>query len=274
MSVAEHLGLSTPESNELIRQARERWPGWVVADPCLGVVADPLDVKRWTLAAEPDCADEVLLALAKRAARDGGDDRAAAMTLCWALLPGAASVDRWHHGLMYRTDQLVASQLWLEARSFPWQRLRKVAGNIRGNVRSAVLLQGGRRPKRAASDHAWDLTGLAEPADMVELAAADLSDGLPEPTSWEEMLEVLEWGCRQDVITTADRALLLSLVEAAERADVSRVRVKYGGLTGIGLSEAVADRWGVSAVTIRRRARRSVQALAEAVRHGGYEACA
>ncbi len=274
MSVAEHLGLSTPESNDLIRQARHRWPRWASGDPCLAVVADPLEVQRWSLAAAPDRADEVLLALARRAARDGGDDLAAAMTLCWALLPGAAAIDRWHHDLLFRTDQLVASQLWLEARSFPWQRLRKVAGNIRGNVRSAVLRQGGRRPKRLASDHAWDLTVLTEPADMAELAVADRCDGLPEPTSWEEMLEVLEWGCRQDVITTADRALLLSLVEAAELMDVSRVRARYGGLTGVGASEAVAGRWGVSAVTIRRRAHRSVEALAEAVRHGRYEACA
>ncbi len=274
MSIAEHLGLCSPGSNELIRRARESWPLWSASDPCLAVVTDPVDVQGWSLSAGTSCADEVLLALATRAARDGGDDLAAAMTLCWTLLPAAISVERRLQGLMYRTDQLVASQLWLEARSFPWQRLRKVAANIRVNTRAAVLLQGGRRPRRPASDHAWGLTLLVEPAAMVLSTFVDPSDETQETTSWEELREVLEWGCLRDVITTDERALLLSLVEAAERTDVSRVRVKYGGLTGIGLSEEVADRWGVSAVTIRRRARRSVQALAAAVRHGGYEACA
>ena len=274
MSVAEHLGLDHPGSNDLICRAQEEWPGWCRSDPRLGVVAGPLEVPRWTLAAERDRADDVLHALASLGAGNGGDDRAAAMTLCWTLLPAAASLAHQLRGLTSDIDEVVASQLWLEARTFPWRRLRKVAANIRANARASVLRQCGDRARPRAGDRTWGLTCPVDPTAPFWASFADPTVGVQEPSASEELLDLLEWACRQDVITVEDRALLLSLVQAAEGTVVSRSRRGGGGLMANELSEQVARRWGVSPVTVRRRARRSMRALAEACRHGGYEACA
>lgn len=274
MSVAEHLGLSSPGTNELIRQARQQWPRWCASDPRLAVVDDPVQVPRWTWGVERDRADDVLHALASLAARDGGDDRAAAMTLCWTLLPAAASVANQLQGLTPEIDQAVASQMWVEARTFPWQRLRKVAANIRADTRAGVLRHSGDKARLPASDRTWGLVCPIDPTSPFWRSIADPTHVGQEPTASEELVEVLEWARRQDVITAEDQALLMSLVEAAERTVVTRSRRGGGGLMANALSEQVAHRWGVSPITVRRRARRSMLALADACRDGRYEACA
>lgn len=273
MSVAEHLGLHPPSTNELIQQARSRWAGWCASDPRLGVVIDPLDVQGWTLTAERDHADDVLHGLATLAACDGGDDRAAAMTLCWAMLPAAASLSHQLRSLAH-IDGTVASQLWVETRTFPWQRLRKVAANIRADTRAGVLRQCGDRARLSSGDRAWGHTLLVEPTAMVLSEPTDPAPDGHEPSAAEELVDVLDWARREHVISAEDQALLLSLVEAAERTAVTRSRRGHGGLLANTLSEQVARRWGVSPITVRRRARRSMLALADACRHGRYEACA
>ena len=305
MSVAEHLGLSSPGTNELIRQAQQRWPDWCRSDPRLAVVTDPLQVSRWTMSAERGRADGVLHALATLAAGggrtdddgrshcpgdDGGDcagddgrggdgrgseggDRAAAMTLCWTLLPAAKSLAHQLRGLTPEVDEAVASQLWVEARTFPWRRLRKVAANIRANTRAGVLRQCSDRT-RARTDRTWSLTRPVDPTAPFWATLDDPTDVVEEPTASEELLDLLGWACRQDVITSQERALLLSLVQAAEGTVVTRSGRGGGGLMANETSEHVAREWGVSPVTVRRRARRSMSALAEACRHGRYEACA
>ena len=52
-----------------------------------------------------------------------------------ALLPGAIGVAR-RASENPETDALVATQLWLGVREFPWWRHRKVAGNVLANIRS------------------------------------------------------------------------------------------------------------------------------------------
>jgi hypothetical protein len=74
-----------------------------------------------------DAADEVLHALVQIGSPSGRDCRPAAWVVAWALLPGANAVAR-RAPAGPETDALVASQLWLEIRQFPWWRHRKVAG--------------------------------------------------------------------------------------------------------------------------------------------------
>ena len=336
MSVAEHLGLNDPDTNELIHQARRRWPGWSRRDPRLGVVSDPLQLPAWTLAADRAEADDVLHALATLAADDtgsttvSGDDTfhgrpgdghtaagpasrarsrvshrrpqgwpgregprrrrdgelAAAMTLCWTLLPAAASTAHQLRGLSPTIDEAVASQLWVEVRTFPWRRLRKVAANIRANTRAGVLRQCGDRARGRAGDRTWSQTWPYDPTAPAWAALvdprrdprtdprADLGPDAGDRAPSEELMDVLEWACRQDVITGEERSLLLSLVHAAEGTVVTRTRRGGGGLLANELSAQVAQGLGVSPVTVRRRARRSMLALAEACRHGRYDACA
>ena len=143
MSVGDQLGLDeTPDQHsELLDQARVKWPAWVAADPRLGVVDDFDDLRAWLRSEDHEVSDEVLLALAMLAAPDGGDDVAAAAALAKCLLPGACRIAGWLSTLplkevfrdsqpvaagtwsaVERIDELVASQLWIEIRTFAWRR--------------------------------------------------------------------------------------------------------------------------------------------------------
>ena len=303
MGVGDQLGLG--KDSELLAQARQHWPAWVASDPCLGVVHRFQDLSAWLPTASPDGADEVLLCLAQRAALDGGDDVVAAAALASCLLPGACRLAAWlcsrpaqdlfrdsqpvRAGGWWagaRIDELVASELWIQVRSFPWQRRTKVAANVLTATRFGVLRQLGDDSQVARADRTWartlvapDVRELEEPgparAATGSGAAAAALDGshsseaadnpLGDPSAREELREVLAWACAHKVISKADRRLLLCLVEEAHRQGVRNVGHGYGGLIGTELSVRVAPRLGVSQATVRRHASRTVRALAEAV---------
>ena len=309
MSVGDQLGLD--ENSELLDQARRKWPEWVAADSRLDVVAEFDDLRAWLPSVDRDASDEVLLALAMLAAPDGGDDIAAAAALAKCLLPGACRLAGWLSTLpprevfrdsqpvmagtwsaVERIDELVASQLWIEVRTFPWRRLRKVAANILMNTRVGVLREVGDFFYVSRADRTWANTTLVE-----SFSSGDLTDGdggawsageMPtervagalfhrpeiladqsgpdheEPSAAEELLELLAWACEHSVISDADRYLLLCLVEEADRVETRNLTRGYGGLIGNELSSRVAPRVGVSEATVRRHASRSMRALAEA----------
>ena len=80
------------------------------------------------------------------------------------------------------------------------------------------------------------------------------------------MAELLAWACAHDVITDEDRALLVSLIEAAKSVQAEG-RPRDGGVAGLSsrqLSAVVAEEWGVCARTVRRRTARCVAALSGA----------
>lgn len=125
MSVGDQLGL---DDNELLDQARQKWPTWVAADLSSrsSTISGPVP------SVDSAASDEVLLALAMLAAPDGGDDIAAAAGLA-KCLPGACRLAGWLNTLpprevfrdsqpvtagswsaVERIDELVASQLWIE----------------------------------------------------------------------------------------------------------------------------------------------------------------
>lgn len=302
MSVGDQLGLE--ENSELLDQARRMWPRWVAADGRLGVVDKFDDLRAWLPTVDREEADEVLLALAMLAAPDGGDDVAAAAALAKCLLPGACNLAGWLSLLppkevfrdsqpvqpgawwaVERIDELVASQLWIEVRSFPWRRLNKVAANIIVNTKVGVLREVGEFFYVARADRTWAHTTLLE---SFSLGDTEWSDGERPPSvrasgalahepgtlasgkgeeelsAAAELLELLAWACENDVISEADRSLLLCLVEEADRVETRNLGRGYGGLIGNDLSVRVAPRLGVSQATVRRNASRSVRALAEA----------
>ena len=240
------------------------------------------------------------------AAPDGGDDPAAAAALAYALLPGACRVaaqlgmlrsawraSRWCTVVpgAENPDTLVAAQLWLEVRSFPWRRLSHVAANILMNTRAAVLHEYGADSQVARRDRTWAHTlvldvfaygdvdtdreaGGHRSASRVRLGylseQALIRQGSAQGlSSTEELLGVLVWASESGVISEQDRDLLLCLVEEAwasqERGSMSRrVGRGCGGFTARELTTRVADRVGVSEVTVRRRSARAVRALAAA----------
>ncbi|MDN5898552.1 MAG: hypothetical protein L0H74_00615 [Brachybacterium sp.] len=278
-SVGDYLGLG--ETSDLLDQARSRWPAWVGLDQRLAAVDGLDDLLSWREDAPLDEVDEVLLALAMLAAPDGGDDLSAAAALARCLLPGAVRIARslCQAGLPIPTDtidELVASQLWIEVRSFSWRRLTKVVANILTNTRVGVMRDAGISAYLKPVDQSWAHTtpvgtlqepttedgpvrGLASVAvRLLEPAAA----GEEEPAGPEGLLEVLDWACRNEVISDQDRYLLLCLVEEAAR--VGFRDSGCGGLASGKLAALVAPRVGRSVGTIRRHAARSVKALAEA----------
>lgn len=261
MSVATQLGLGDPES-DVLAAARSRWPGWVSAHPVLGVVEDLLELPAWLRQAERDDADAVLLTLAELSSPEGGDDVAATGALAWVLLPGVSLLAARMFTLSPRIDQMLAAALWMEARTFRWQRGHRVAANILMNARKAVMRDLG---VGAAADPTWARTFPVAPCERIwEAMPAEPSE--PSKTSGEEELsELLDWACAGGVINGEDRSLLVDVAQAADRQQTLRSGRGHAGLLGNGVSAEVAGRRGVAAITVRRRTSRAIRALRDAV---------
>lgn len=292
------LGLD--EGSELLEKARDRWAGWVAADARLDVVADFDDLRGWLVAADPADADEVLVALAMLASPDGGDDIAAAGALAFCLLPGACRLAAWfatdrRHALrdLSEADELVASQLWIEVRSFRWRTGQKVAANILLATRAGVLNECGDTHQLARNDRAWLHTDLLcsftngedQSSDAEGYGAGErrsaangwrpgmLADPAPAPgeeiaSPRDQLLEILEQACAENVISAKDRSILLCLVEEADRIDIRRTGRGGGGLMANDLSKRVGEQVGLSQQTVRRRTAKSMQALAASIPAG------
>jgi hypothetical protein len=130
LSVVEQLGVA--DLAQGLAEARELWQDWVEQDPRLASAPAVDGLRDWLMLAGIDAADEVLHALVQIGSPSGRDCRPAAWVVAWALLPGAIAVAR-RAPTGPETGVLVASQLWLEIRQFPWWRHRKVAGNVPAN---------------------------------------------------------------------------------------------------------------------------------------------
>ena len=257
MSVARNLGLDDPDNN-VLALARDRWSSWRLEHEALDVVEDLVDLPTWMRNAEPENADRVLLALAELASPEGGDDLVATGALAWLLLPGASLLAARLATLTSSIDEVLAAQLWVEARTFPWQRGRRVAANILMNARKAVMRDLG---VGVAADPAWSRSILIAPTeDVWGVLDGPATDTQPE----HELAELLEWACSQGVITEDDRALLVDVAATADRHQPRRAGRGHAGLLSNDVSTEVAHRHGVSPITIRRRTRRCVQALRDA----------
>ena len=293
MRVSEYLDLE--DNSELLSRARDSWAAWTEQEPRLAVVAfDRL--RDWLDEASPREADEVLHALATLAASDGGDDVAAAAVLAWVLLPGACRLARELRTLNRDVTMLVAAQLWIEVRSFPWRRLSKVAANIVMNTRAACLREAGAAGQVRRADRVWSASHVVSPDSFFwdhyaagrrseRAATHDRSSGWRLETSdeeqpqlrtvqvactpadrdpGEELAELLDWACEHAVISAADRHLLRVVVEEADEVEIRRTGRSNAGLTAAEISRRVAPRLGLSQATVRRRAARCIRALAVA----------
>jgi len=261
MSVATQLGLGDPES-EVLATARSRWPGWVSANTVLGVVEDLLELPAWLRQADRDDADLVLLTLAELSSPAGGDDVAATGVLAWVLLPGVGLLAARLVTLTPRIDQLLAAALWMEARTFPWQRGHRVAANILMNTRKAVMRDLG---VGAAADPTWARTFPVAPSERIWEAMLAEPSGTTDTSAQQELAELLDWACAGRVITSEDRCLLVEVAQTAERQQTVRSGRGHAGLLGNDVSAEVAGRRGVAAITVRRRTSRAIRALREAV---------
>lgn len=271
MGVAEQLGIAD-EDDGLLRLAAARWRDWAQADPRLAAVDELKDLRGWLNHARAEDADEVLQALARRGSVHGDDDRVAAATLAWALLPGACTLAHRLRTLSPRIDEVVAAQLWLEIRGFPARPRTKIAANILMNTRSGVLRECGAASQLQRSDPTWHQSLPVDPYAPFWGRLRTGGHGETEPTPAEELLDLLSWACDNDVITDQDRGLLLSLVAAADRHSPTRAGRGRGGLMANDVTESVGHELGLSATTVRRRARVCIDALSRACTDRGISA--
>ena len=266
MSVADQLGLRD-ETSELLALADQRWGLWATAYPALAQCCGVAEMRSWLPGASQVDADEALHALATLAATDGGDDIAAAAALAWALMPGACTLANRLQNLTWNIDAVVAAQLWVEIRTIAWRRRRKVAANVLMNTRTGVLRECEAKSQLARTDPTWSRTSPVDPYNSFWAGYASTHSNRPISPG-QELRTLLRWGIKNKVITDGDRALLLCLVEVADRT-ASRRYKSTGGLLADDIAEAVARQWGIGPATVRRRARQSVDALSSACTEAG-----
>ncbi len=252
MSVESALGLD-PRLPERIAAV---WPAWTALRPDLILVDEPARLRVWLRQADRLEADAVLHGLVWLASTSGGRDTLAAQAVAWAFLPAATELAFRFRTLTDNIDHLVASELWACVRTFPLER-RKVAANLVRGLRTRVV-----------REHAASL-GANREGRVVTTPVGWLDDGWlapvscePEPTAFEELLDVLDWARDRGLITVRERELLLHLVDVAASKPACAARSGLGLLSDEGVGE-VARRLGVSRTTVKRHARRALDVLVE-----------
>lgn len=246
MSVETALGV-TRETAFAIQNSRwQDWSGQCAAMARVGCS----DVRGWLRPAAGADGQRALYQLAFLAAADGGDDVDAAKVLAWAMLPAACRIANELSDLDRDIDAFVASQLWIEVRTFNWRASNQVAGTLSASLRRSLLRESGigapRQPE--LEDAPW-------PVLLERLAGEPANQHLD---SREVLLRVLDWGVDSGTIQPADRALLLDMVDASH-ADPKRRsprRVLFGTSTVLGPGLGITPR------SVRRRGRRALDALA------------
>ena len=269
MSVAIELGLGAGLASRSMVAAAKSWPAWSLADESLAGPEGVDDLAAWLAAAGPAEADRVLHALVRLGSPAGGDEPLAVDVAAWALLPGARALARRLGGLSVDIDRLVAAQLWLEVRTFPWQRLRKVAANVLSNTRAHLLATD--LPMSVGRSTGRRQCRLVDPHGALWEQAAALPERTRPDDAAAELREVLADATDAGMLTWADRDLLQVLLDQAHQVGPGARRGR-GGLLADRVVDRVVEVTGLSPATVRRRVRRSVIAIAEAQRAGLIEA--
>jgi hypothetical protein len=247
MSVETGLGLSAALADQIITK---RWAEWTQSRPALAGV-DAKQLRGWMRSASVQDANEALYELAVLASVDGGDDTEAAQLLAWCLLPSACRLAHEFADVdPAEVDHVVASQLWIEIRTYNWRSCTRVTGTICANLRRSVLRE-------------WSLDPDRRPRLRV-VASGDLLAQLGDAPSQSDLdahralCDVLDWGVANGVIEAVDRAMLLQMVEISV-GDPKRRSPRRSLLAAAVVAAPV---FGVSPRTVRRRSRHALDALA------------
>jgi hypothetical protein len=187
-------------------------------------------------------ADEVLGALVRVAAVDGGADPDAALVLVHLLSDGVlaltARLNRRRVSQYRRVLLLVVGELTCRIRSFPWRRrTRAFAANLLLDTKSAVL---GELPVIAPDGGAPEIP--VDPSDPVLTVPRD--DSTDQDPGLDDLVR---WAAVNDVVGADDLRILAALHEPAGY--------------GTGRRHHIAAEFGISERTLRRRRDRTVLAL-------------
>ena len=256
MGPIDHLDMSADELAERVRGTL--WEQWVAAEPGLRRLST-LGELRDLRGTE---ADQLLGALVRLAAKDGGDDELAARAVAHQLAGEALGVAIELRDLGRDVDHVVLTSLWLEIRSFPWQRrTRAYATSLRHATRRSALRDLVPLPKDRRR------LVIRPPEDIAE-GAVPLVPNPPEDgtalQSRGELVEYLEWCVQADWITTDDATLMLELVAAGwQTAHKGLLNLKRG-VCSMHAVQVVADSRAVCAKTVIRERDRVLALLRDA----------
>jgi hypothetical protein len=258
MSCMQHLGLTWPALAERV-EACGGWPSWVNAEPALGCVAALEEVAAIVGdRSHPRRADELLAALVRLGAVDGGNDQDAAHAAALLLANGADRLAGQLRNLSGDIDQMVAGQVWLQIREFPWTRRRRaIAANILMDSRRALLRDlGADTSSRGVVAILVDTT--VDPA-RTRAGSRALADHDRCGGSGDEVTlsAVLQWATGNGVVDAGDASILLELAGLQAGGAVR-------GLNSAAEINVVAMRRGVNEKTVRRCRDRAVRSLAGA----------
>lgn len=269
MSVAKMLGVDDVEGPAMTL-ARSRWNQWTMMEPELSVVDDLADLSSWTRSADYEATDRVLRTLAKLGSSTGYADPAAITALTWALVPGGAKIAWDLSDLSTTIDELVASHLWSSVKTFDWENRRSVAFSILRDTRRGVQAELGIGEGARRAGRTWMETICVDDDSPVWRGLLDTPAGDEQDNAAADLLDLFSEATSAGVISQADRALLIDLAVAADNENYSARRGR-AGMTGSAAVDAVATRHGLNPRTLRRRAGRSLDRLAQFTSAAGQE---
>lgn len=184
------------------------WSAWRRCEPALRAVRELEELPAHTLRCEPAAANEVLTALARLAARDGGDDPRAAVVLVHVLAPGVRRLARSLPAPAQDAMGLVVGELIVQIRRRPSTRglTGSVAVSLLRSTRRELLRELPRRDANGAlvevpvlADHpVWDRYGTPDATD-VDLAG------------------LLRWAVDAGVASAGDVDLLVTVAQPGGR---------------------------------------------------------
>ncbi len=217
-----------------------RWQYWQHREPALRAVTDLAGLPVKGLRSDPVTANRIISALARLAARDGGDDHDAAIVLVHVLGPGVRRIARGLAGADRDPVALVVGELVVQIRRFPATRnSRSVAVSLLLSTRREVIRE---LPRRLPDGRRREVP--IPPHDP-------LWDSLQQPAGKDDAVDVAE---------------LLSWTVAAGLADARDVRLLVGMMSVDDAGRRItrhraAAEFGVTERTVRRRRDRILHQL-------------
>lgn len=248
---------------ELYEQVQgDVWRGWAEAEPALCAL-DGLEA-LWHRRGRD--ADMLLGALIRLAARDGADDRLAAIAVAHQLATASRRLALSLRDLSDDIDELVAGALWMEIKSFPWRaRTHGYATSLIWATRTSVLdlLMPTRVRGGGEREEAMDPLAPASPWTRHPDPEDERANGAER--SHREFVELIEWAASSGVVSHEDVCLLHELVAAGERLTHLDSPHTRQGVCSQAAVALVARRRGVCGRTVARHRNRVIATLRDAV---------
>lgn len=241
MSVANCLGVDDVQGPQM-RRVRMRWLQWCEVEPVLAIGEDPVAVPNVMKRLEPPQRDEVLSALV----RLGVVETAATVALVWLLVPGATALASRLGDLSDDIDQMVAGQLWIQARQHDPDDVRYVAAKILKQTEREVKGDLGVGDLAKRRDPVWASAVLTDTFD-------DSTSTPVDEDATEQLDDILRRALEFGALSDSDRVLLLDLAHAAHRLGAPMRRGR-AGLTTPSVAQMVGQDHALAARTVRRHA--------------------